>query len=80
MQLPKAVFGPFFALLELMLYIERMSKDLEAKKKLVSDEFDQLETQKQQIIQRQFELRGKFQAYEEDEAKTIVAEPKKKGE
>lgn len=56
-------------------------KDLEAKKLEVSKEFDNLETQKQQIIQRQFELRGKFQTYDEqlndlDPAKTVVAKEK----
>lgn len=59
-------------------------EDLEAKKAEVSKEFDELETQKQQIIQRQFELRGKHQTYEEqiaelDPAKTIVAKEKKDG-
>lgn len=40
-------------------------KALKAKQAEVSKEFDDLETQKQQIIQRQFELRGKYQTYEE---------------
>lgn len=66
-----------------MLYIGRMTKEkLEASKKAAQEEFDNLETQKQQIIQRQFELRGKFQTYEEqltelkDPAKTVEAKEK----
>lgn len=66
-----------------MLYIERMNEEkLKAAQKAAQEEFDSLETQKQQIIQRQFELRGKFQTYEEqltelrDPAKTV--EPKEK--
>lgn len=58
-----------------------MTKEkLEAGKKAAQEEFDSLETQKQQIIQRQFELRGKFQTYEEQlaglDANTIKAAPK----
>lgn len=60
-----------------------MTKEkLEAAKKAAQEEFDSLETQKQQIIQRQFELRGKFQTYEEQLAEldpaTVVAKPKEK--
>lgn len=56
-------------------------EDLEAKQAEVSKEFDELETQKQQIIQRQFELRGSYQVYEKqiaelDPASTVVAEEK----
>lgn len=58
-------------------------EDLEAKQAEVSKEFDKLETQKQQIIQRQFELRGKHQTYEEQikdlDATTVVAEEKTDG-
>lgn len=60
-------------------------EDLEAKQAEVSKEFDELETQKQQIIQRQFELRGKYQTYDEQikdlgDANTVVAKPKKEDE
>lgn len=59
-------------------------EDLEAKQAEVSKEFDELETQKQQIIQRQFELRGSYQVYEQqivdlDPATTVVAKEKKDG-
>lgn len=66
-----------------LCYYPYMTKEkLEAAQKAAKEEFDSLETQKQQIIQRQFELRGKFQTYEEqltelrDPAKTV--EPKEK--
>lgn len=59
-------------------------QDLEAKKAAVEKEFNELETQKQQIIQRQFELRGKFQTYDEqisdlDPAKTITVKEETDG-
>lgn len=62
-----------------------MNKDqLEGFKKAAQEEFDQLENQKDQIIKRQYELRGKYQTYDElvkldpkDSATTIVAKPKK---
>lgn len=65
--------------------INRMSKEsLEAKKAEVTKEFDDLENQKQEIIKRQFELRGSYQVYEKeiaelDIATTVVAKPKKEG-
>lgn len=78
MQLPK---GPLDGLFCCDIFRLMNRKDLEAKLAEVSKEFDDLETQKQQIIQRQFELRGKHQTYSEqlddlDPAKTIVAKEK----
>lgn len=59
-----------------------MIKDLEAKKAAVEAEFNELEDRKNEIIKRQYELRGKFQAYEEeivtlDPATTINPKEKK---
>lgn len=63
--------------------IMHMTKEsLEAKKKAAEDEFNELETRKQEIVQRQFELRGKYQSYDEQlvelgDATTVVATPEK---
>lgn len=55
-------------------------ENLEAKKEAVEAEFNELEEQKNNIIKRQYELRGSYQTYEKeiaDLATTIIAQPKK---